>query len=507
VAVALFLLICAFHLGCAVAGRPIFRATYIGTALEYARGSISLLNPVIVGFNATGTPTIQEFPLWQAATAIFFKVLGTSWYGWGNVVSLLFFATCIWPFFSLAKAYVGERAAWWALVFFLAEPLIVVFAGEGSPDGLGLVLSIWFLFCADRLMKTGKAGWWFAAAIVGALAAMTKLPFFMVVGICSAFTLLYQRGRTRDWLLLGAVGAVAVAAFLVWTKHGDAMAARAEFPYVELRISESPFIKYWYFGDFAYRLSPMKWIKGGWRFLHGTLGSLPLTLVLVAGLMALGGRMPRLWLAAVAITTLVFTHLVLEHWHYYLMVCPAVALLCGLAIARWEEILGREFATAWFGPAAVGLALVLASVQGITAMHISIDLDPYAREISAQIRQNTSETDKLVLYTVDPVWGGEMLFRSGRAGLSVIELESRPGGPAPKGLRDILTNQEDLRRLKTLGYTKLVLVSQSPVRYAVEASRPGQIRTRTPYPSSIAPAVDKWPAMFRSEDLLIRQIR
>jgi hypothetical protein len=234
---------------------------------------------------------------------------------------------------------------------------------------------------------------------------------------------------------------------------------------------------------------------------------LPFALILAAGLMALGGRMARLWLAAVAISTLIFTHLVLEHWHYYLMVCPAVALLCGLAVARWEEILGREFAIAWFGPTAVGVALVFASIQGVMAMHIPIDMDPYPKAVSELIRENTTQEDKLILHTVDPIWGGELLFRSGRAGLSVIELEARTGGPAPKGLRDILANHEDLRRLKELGYTKLVLVSQSPVRHAIEAARPGRVLTRALYPSAISPTVDNWPVVFRSEDLIIRQIR
>lgn len=80
-------LIVAFHVGVALAGRPFLRAVHLGTALEYAHGSINLLRPVVVGFNATGTPTAQELPVWQAAAALALKITRSNWYGWANIVS------------------------------------------------------------------------------------------------------------------------------------------------------------------------------------------------------------------------------------------------------------------------------------------------------------------------------------------------------------------------------------------------------------------------------------
>src|ERR1035437_5885023 len=73
----LFGLIVAFHLGNALTGKSLIRASHLGTALVYAHGHINLLRPVIVGFNATGTPTAQELPLWQAAVALVFKATGS----------------------------------------------------------------------------------------------------------------------------------------------------------------------------------------------------------------------------------------------------------------------------------------------------------------------------------------------------------------------------------------------------------------------------------------------
>jgi hypothetical protein len=52
-----------------------------------------------------------------------------------------------------------------------------------------------------------------------------------------------------------------------------------------------------------------------------------------------------------------------------------------------------------------------------------------------------------------------------------------------------------------------VLVSESPVEFAAQAIDPGNYnRSRFFYPSTISPKVDAWPVVFRSEDILIKEI-
>jgi hypothetical protein len=295
-----------------------------------------LLRPVIVGFNATGTPTALEFPAWPAMTALVFKLTHSNWYGWANFVSLIFFASCLWPFLQLARTYVGERTAWWALAFFLAEPLVFFKAGEGGKDGFCLAISIWFLFFAHKMMRTGNVLWWLAAIFAGALSAVSSLPYFLAAALCSILMLAFlspikeETGSLsttsanaakplRAWLLLAGAGAVAAGMLALWTRHANALAAQAEFPYTELRLSKSPFMVFWFFGDLHYRLSPGPWLKGAWRFLHATMGALPMVVLLIVGFFSRGNRLGNLWLLATFLTTLVFTHLVLAHWGYYLM--------------------------------------------------------------------------------------------------------------------------------------------------------------------------------------------
>ena len=505
--IGLFALIAAFHLGGAWIGKSLIRASHLGTALEYAKGPIDFLKPVIVGFNATGSPTVQEIPVWQAAAALAFKLAHSTWYGWANLVSLLFFATCLWPFYQLARRYVGERAAAWSAPFFLAQPLIVVMSGEAATDGLSLVSAIWFLYCADSLIWSGSVWWWPATAAFAILSALLKLPFFFAAGLFTVMLLVVVAPRSfRSWAMVAAAGLVAMVCFFLWTHYADSMAVQGEFANTDLRVGHSPWLRYWFFGDWHYRVSPGHWIKGGWRFLHATLGALPLAFLLVAALVRGGALLPKLWLGAMFITTLIFTHLVLEHWHYYLLCCPAVAMLCGATVARWEDCWEREMPWAALRVALAGLVLVLAAVDGLVTMKIAIDYDYWPAQMSAVIREHTAPGDKIILFTCDPNWGGEMLFRADRKGLCVPVLKGDPLGPTPKGLVDLLTTPEDLALLKLLGYNRVVMVSESPVRFAVVAANPGSRRERDYYPEKISPVVDAWPVVWRTPDILIRAI-
>ncbi|HEY4415086.1 MAG TPA: glycosyltransferase family 39 protein, partial [Verrucomicrobiae bacterium] len=210
----LFALTVAYHLGNALTGKSLYRPQHLSTALEYAHGSINLWQPVISGFNANGTPTPLEFPVWQAAAGLAFKLAGSTWYGWANLVSLLFFATALWPFYQLACRQMGKRAAGWALAFFLAEPLIVIYAGKAATDGFCLVVVIWFHYFADRMIQTGQLRWWPPLVLLACLCAVSKLPFFMVAGLVAACMLiLKQNWSWRRWVLLVSAGAIATVVF------------------------------------------------------------------------------------------------------------------------------------------------------------------------------------------------------------------------------------------------------------------------------------------------------
>jgi len=486
---------CIFHLKAAYSGTPLFRGQHLGTALEYAKSGINLLKPVIVGFNATGTPTPQELPVWQALVGLAFKIMGP-WFGWANVVSLLCFFMCVFPLFWLAKEFAGERCAWWTLVFFLSQPLIFIYAGEAGTDGFSIMTAIWFLYFGVKLVLQPSAGWWVACALTGTLAIVSKLPFFMAAGLTCFFLLLAKQRRSiRVWLLLGSAGAVAGVLFLWWTKYTNACIAQAEFPFVDLRLSNND-SALWYFGSLQYRLVPANWIKGGWRILNTCFGSFALAgLFLYAFFFIKETLFPKLMLLSCAITTLVFTHLVLHHSHYYLMFAPAFAIFCAQTAVQWEEKLpaalgGAKQRCLLFFILAVVLGLSL--VQGVIGMKIVFHFDRYPWDIAAIIQKYCAPDDKLLIEGGG--WGGEELFLSDRRGLSIWTTE-------------LLEHPENYKRLKELGFNKLVMISDPPLLTALQQINPGQSKLqRTVYRSFETPIIKDWPTLIQTDDIMIKKI-
>ena len=100
-----------------------------------------------------------------------FKMFGT-WFGWANLVSLLFMCSGLIPLYKLAQRFVDADSSWWTLLFFLTQPLIIIYAGVASPEGMSLVAAIWFMFFATKLWDEPKAGWAALAAVFGGWAEL-----------------------------------------------------------------------------------------------------------------------------------------------------------------------------------------------------------------------------------------------------------------------------------------------------------------------------------------------
>ena len=135
----------------------------------------------------------------------------------------------------------------------------------------------------------------------------------------------------------------------------------------------------------------------------------------------------------------------------------------------------------------IGLSLL----QGIDGNE-GLTYDPYPAQMADIIRQDTTPTDKLVISGGG--WGGELLFRSGRQGFTVWDAH-------------IFDRPENLARLKSLGYNKLVLVSESPFHHAIQIVNPGQTDIpRELAKSGLTTQVESWPTVYESGDIIIKKI-
>lgn len=488
-----FALIVIFHLASAAAGYPQFRDIHLGTALEYATAKIDILRPVIVGFNATNTPTPQELPLWQAATAIVFKLVGT-WYGWANVVSLILFGTSIWPLYKLASKYLGRRAGYWTLLFFLFQPIVFIFAGMAATDGLALASMVWFLFLADHLLSSGNLKWFLPAVTFAILTAVSKLPFFMAAGLGLFFlTLTMEVRNLRRWAFLGALSVITTLVFAAWSRYLDHVYSLAIFPEVDLRLIKGSTMWFWYFGDWHWRLNAFNWGKGGWTALNSLFGSFALVGLAGWSLFFSKNRLGQtLFFGAVA-TTLVFSHLVLAHRHYYLMFSPAVALLCADAASKLEGLLtSNNFLRRPTTTLLAAVVLVLSTVQGLIGIKIILGYDSYPEKIVRLLQEQTSSQDKILIQGGG--WGGEMLFRSDRKGLSLITTL-------------LLEDPAAVRKLKELGFSKLVMINESPLLTALKKVDPGNTKLeRMTYDQFITDTPRAWPTLFQNEDMLVKMV-
>jgi hypothetical protein len=354
---------------------------------------------------------------------------------------------------------------------------------------------IWFLYLGYRLLSAPalKKNLWVGAIIAGTATALLKLPFFMAAGIAlCGYHLLTNTKSFKHLAALASVGLLAGLVFLIWTKYTDKLQAGAIFPFVDLRISNAEMF-FWYFGDWKYRLTPSVWVKGGWRVLNCLFGSFVLL-----GLGTLGifkSRPLHLLLCMIGgsvITTMVFSHLILHHSHYYLMLSPAVAMLCANSFLWLKDSFPISLRPEQGLVAVVGILLGLSLVQGLIGMKISQAFDPYCRNISPVVEKYTLPTDKLLIQGGG--WGGDILIRSNRKGLSIWGTK-------------FLEDPANLKKLKDLGYNKLVMISESPLMHAIQVINPGQsTRKRESYQQRRTKITDNWPVLHQTDDIIIQEI-
>ena len=487
-------LVVAYHVGLAIKGQGAFRDQHLGTALHYAATQIDLKHTIIVGANASETPVIQEVPVWQMATGLVFKLLGT-WWGWANIVSLVLFLNCLYPLFHITRQFYGERAAWWSLIFFLAQALVFFYAGVAGTDGFCVCVAIWFWFACCRMLET-PAKWFLPAVFFGSLIAISKLPFFMATGLAALFLLLKVRGvKVVDLAWLAGVGTICGIVFLLWTHYTESLQAGAVFPFVDLRLSgstEGMSMMYWYFGDWHYRLNPANWIKAAWRLSGDGFGSFSLIPLFV---FALASRRvhpaAKFHFAGGLLTTLIFTHLILHHHHYLMLFSPSIAILCAVALTEVEGFAERGGLSPAVVRGTAAVVIFAALFQGLMTMR-AFSFDKFPGRIAAAIRTNTTPEDKLVV--INGGWGGDELIRAGRNGLSMWNASA-------------FENPDNYARLKKLGFSKLVIVSQSPFQNAIQIVNPGQTGIpREMAKGFVTPLVEQWPTVYATEDLIIKEI-
>jgi len=485
-----------FELWMATTSHDNSRDQHLGGAVAYAKGHIDLLRPMLPGFNANGTPTPLEFPLWQAATGLMMKAFGI-WYGLGNVVSLFFFFSALWALFSLCCRLCTPRVGWWAVVFSLAQPLSYTVGGQAGGDSTAWATAMWFIYGCERMMNSGAARWWLFALFMGGLCAVAKAPFFLCAGLVT-FSWLYLRYRwsLRAWLQLISCGALGTGLLLAWNYHAHHVYAEAIFPTISMDSFDSKGgINNWYFGTLAYRLNPHNWMRGGWHLVNSVFGGLSFVFLLLISVRSRRAAEGWLWMFAALATTLVFPTLMWEHMHYFFVYAPAAAWLCALGAAEFEpEIWTRLQANLAVRVGVLSVAFFASLVGSLMLLH-ALSFDSFQDRVGHLIKSNTSPTDKLIVWGMN--WGDPFL-RAERDGFT--------GG---LGLDDSgwLADPQKLAQVKQMGYNKVVLINTSPFIAALTSVNGQHGEKFVDLHQHLPTAAKDWPILFDTPEVIILKIK
>ena len=152
---------------------------------------------------------------------------------------------------------------------------------------------------------------------------------------------------------------------------------------------------------------------------------------------------------------------------------------------------GEERVTA-VGGAGLILITFAALFQGLIGMKVVQQFDPYQKRIAKLVLDNTKEEDKLLI--VGGGWGGDVLFRAKRQGLSIWNTQ-------------FLEDLSNFKKARELGFTKLVVVRESPLLVALQKTNPGGADySAEPFSRSLSPITARWPTLYQDEQLMIREI-
>ena len=117
---------------------------------------------------------------------------------------------------------------------------------------------------------------------------------------------------------------------------------------------------------------------------------------------------------------------------------------------------------------------------------------PIYKRIAKLVQDYTKKEDRL--FIIGGGWGGDVLFRAKRQGLSIWNTQ-------------FLEDSANLKKARELGFTKLVVVREPPLLVALQKTNPGGADySGEPFFRSLSPITARWPPLYEDEQLMIREI-
>lgn len=185
----------------------------LGVARNYLEIDPNFFHPRTVLCDSRAGILAQEFPLFNYAIAMLWKVFGTqSWVF--RIFSLLVASVGLFYFSKVARRFTGEKGALYATVIF-GVSVAFMYARKGMPDVFAVSLALIGVEYGWRYLEEKKSAQLGLFVFFAALGMLCKMPASCVMGLLAAPLMTGDADRLSKSRFVGA-GVLAVATMGAW---------------------------------------------------------------------------------------------------------------------------------------------------------------------------------------------------------------------------------------------------------------------------------------------------
>jgi 4-amino-4-deoxy-L-arabinose transferase-like glycosyltransferase len=137
----------------------------------------------------------------------------------GQLLSIIFSLLALFPMYLIGRSLLGPRAAFWATILYLVNPLMLNCSVDVLKEGLLIFLFLSLVYCSLRFFQEGKGRWLFwtvAFSAAGALVSMISLVVLAVMGGWLGYSVLRGREGERRltyyylWMVIAVAGTILI---------------------------------------------------------------------------------------------------------------------------------------------------------------------------------------------------------------------------------------------------------------------------------------------------------
>jgi hypothetical protein len=341
--------------------QPLWReGDLVAIARSFQREDLNILHPRIAWRGTTAGLVEGEFPIVPWVVGAAWRLTGeTLWMM--RVIPFLSGLLALLMFWLIARRWVRDEGARFALAFFAVSPLAVFLSSAVQSDGVMLFAIVWAVWSAmhwtDVTSWRSSRRWPLSTAAAIALAGLMKLPA-LHVGIAIVAVIVVRQGW-RALFRLSTLFTLALGAAIpvLWSVYAHSL-------YRDTKLSLGVSNEHHIAGSELFTNPEL--LKGianqELRLVIG-LGAIPILVALWRGRRTEIVRISFVWLLGVAAMLLVAGRTTADPWafYYHAAAIPPVALLVGVGCA---EILNMLKAWSFVNKRA-GVRVVLATLLGV----------------------------------------------------------------------------------------------------------------------------------------------